>query len=164
LIPRCCRYCQQVFQPSKFRPDQAVCSQPACQRRRRADYHREKLRSDLVYAQVVHDSQKHWREEHPNYWKQYRERHPKVAERNRQRQQRRDQKRRIQILANNNLALDLKHSAAEVWLLGPAAKDLAKNNLASCKLFIFQDLEPSGGTQVLACKEHRSGLQPVSPV
>jgi hypothetical protein len=164
LPPRCCRYCQQAFQPSKYRPDQAVCSQPECQRRRRRDYHREKLRSDPVYAQVIHDSQKHWCEDHPSYWKQYRERHPEVAERNRQRQLRRDQKRRIQNLAKNNLAFDLKHSAAEVWLLGPAAKDLAKNNLAFCKLFIFQDPGPSGGTQVLSCKEHRSGLDAVSPV
>jgi hypothetical protein len=38
--PRCCRYCQQSFQPSKYRPDQSVCSQTDCQRRRN-EYHRQ---------------------------------------------------------------------------------------------------------------------------
>ena len=44
----------------------------------------------------------------------------------------------MQFLVKNNLALDLKHCAAEVWLVGPAAHDLVKNNLASCQMFIFQ--------------------------
>ena len=30
-------------------------------------------------------------------------------------------------LAKKNLALDLKHEAGEVWLLGPGVRDLAKN-------------------------------------
>jgi hypothetical protein len=37
---RVCRYCQRSFQPSKFQPAQAACSDPVCQRRRRNDYHR----------------------------------------------------------------------------------------------------------------------------
>lgn len=140
---RCCRYCQQSFQPSLYRPLQSVCSQPDCQRRRRRDYHRRKLQSDPLYRQVVSDSQRKWREAHPDYSGHYRQQHPAAAEHNRRRQRRRDQKRRIQNLAKNNLALDLKHSTAEVWLLGPAATDLAKNNLASCQLFIFQPLAPA---------------------
>jgi hypothetical protein len=60
------------------------------------------------------------------------------VERNRQRQQRREQKRRLLISANNNLAVDLKHSAAEVWLFDPTARQLANNNLAACQLLIFQ--------------------------
>ena len=100
----CCRYCQQSFQPSKYRPDQSVCREPDCQRRRRADYHRQKMESDKEYAQVVGDSRRKWREAHPGYSRTYREKHPAVAERNRQQQRRRDQKRRIQNLAKNNLA------------------------------------------------------------
>jgi hypothetical protein len=41
--------------------------------------------------------------------------------------------------------LDLKSSAAEVWLVGPGLKDLVKNNLASCHLFIFQPPARSPG-------------------
>jgi hypothetical protein len=36
------------------------------------------------------------------------------------------------------LAFDLKHSAAEVWLLGPPAEHLAKNNLAFSQVLILQ--------------------------
>ena len=69
--------------------------------------------------------------------------HPEAAERNRQQQRQRDQKRRLLNLAKNNLALDLKHEASEVWLSGPGMKDLAKNNLASAKVFIYQPVQSS---------------------
>jgi hypothetical protein len=59
------------------------------------------------------------------------------VQRNRQGQRRRDRQRRLQNLVKNNLALDLKHSAAEVWL-GPQAQNLAKNNLAFSQVLILQ--------------------------
>jgi hypothetical protein len=124
-----------------------VCRQAACQGRRRADYHREKIRCDPIYRQVVRDSQKKWRDEHPSYSKGYRESHPEVVESNRKSQVRRDQRDRIQNLVKNNLAFDLKRSLAEVWLVGVEAKDLAKNNLASGQLFIFQTDTSSRQTQ-----------------
>ena len=143
MPPRCCRYCQQSFQLSKFRPDQSVCSQQDCQSQRRADYHRRKIETDPEYAQVVRDSRKKWREAHPDYHRSYWHNHTAAVERNRQQQRQRDRKRRLQNLVKNNLALDLKHSAAEVWLLGPAAKDLEKNNLASSQFLIFQPFAPA---------------------
>ena len=139
---RCCRFCQQSFEPSKFRPDQSVCGQPPCQRQRRAEYHRRKIDTDPIYAQVVTDSQKKWRDAHPDYQKTYRQSHAAAVERNRRMQPGRDAKRRAQFLVKNNLALDLKHCAAEVWLLGPAVRDLEKNHLAACKMFIFQPAVP----------------------
>ena len=142
-MPRSCRSCQQSFEPSKYRPDQSFCSQPDCQRQRRAEYHRRKIEADPVYAGVVNDSRKKWREAHPEYQKTYRLSHEAAVERNRLLQRQRDGKRRIQSLVKNNLALDLKHCAAEVWLLGPAVRDLEKNNLAACKMFIFQPAAPS---------------------
>jgi hypothetical protein len=135
---RCCRYCQQSFLVSKYRPEQNVCVAADCQRKRRADYHRRKLKSDADYAQVVRDSQHKWRASHPEYQRQYREEHPEAAEQNRQKQRQRDSKRRVQNLVKNNVALDLKRCAAEVWLVGPAAQDLDKNNLASSRFLIFQ--------------------------
>ena len=117
-----------------------VCSQPECQRRRRADYHRKKLATDPEYCQVVRDSQKQWWEEHPHYQKQRRHANPKLVENNRQRQRQRDQKRRLQRLVRNNLALNLKHSAAEVWLVGPQLHNLDKNNLASAQVLILPSL------------------------
>ena len=109
----CCLYCKCTFLRSPYRPQQAVCSRPECQRRRRADYHRRKLEADPEYRQIAHDSQKKWDEAHPDYLPHYAE-HPEAVERNRQRQQPRDQKRRIWRLEKNHIALDLKRSAAEV--------------------------------------------------
>ena len=136
--PRCCPYCQQAFQPSKRRPDQAVCSRPQCQARRRSQYRRSKLRADPEYFQVVRDSRQKWREAHPYYQKNYWQTHPEAASRNRQLQHQRDQKRQVGRLVKNTLVVDLKHSAAEVWLVGRLAGDLVKNTLVTSKLLILQ--------------------------
>jgi hypothetical protein len=115
-----------------------VCSQADCQRQRRAVYHRAKIQSDPEYAEVVRDSQRKWRDAHPEYQQNYRQSHPESAEHNRDRQRVRDRKRRLRDLEKNNLAFDLKRSGMEVWLVGPVAGDLEKNNLASSQLLIFQ--------------------------
>jgi hypothetical protein len=138
--PRRCPHCHSSFLPSAYRPQQVVCSRAECQRRRRADYHRQKLASDPVYRQVVRDSQRQWWNEHPDYQKHRRQQYPAVVETNRQRQQQRDQKRSLQRLVRNNVALDLKRSAVGVWLLGPQLGDLDRNNLASAQVLIFQPL------------------------
>ena len=145
MSSRCCRFCQEIFQPSIYHPQQSVCSEPACQGRRRSEDHRERIRKDSGYAGDVRASQKKWRQANPDYGKRYREERPDAAKRNRQRQKRRDQKRRLLNLAKNNLALDLKHETSEVWLLGPGVADLAKNNLASAKVFIYQPVKVSAG-------------------
>jgi hypothetical protein len=139
---RRCPYCQCSFLPSIYRLQQVVCSQPECQRGRRADYHRKRLAADPEYRQVVRDSQKQWWDEHPEYQKQRRQANPKLVENNRQRQRQRDQKRRLQHLVRNNLAFDLKRSSSEVWLLGPKLHDLDKNNLASAQVLILPSLSP----------------------
>ena len=83
---RRCLYCARSFRPSLRRPQQQVCRQPECQRRRRADSRRRQLATDPVYAQVVRESRKNWLEEHPDYQKRYYKEHPEAAERNRQQQ------------------------------------------------------------------------------
>jgi hypothetical protein len=145
LPPRCCRYCLQSFQPSKFRLDQAVCSQPLCQRRRRNEDHRRRIETDPEYAQVVRDSQRKWRAAHADYQSNYWHSHPEAVEQNRQQQRLRDRKRRLAELVKNNLALDLKQAGAEVYLFGPSVRDLEKNNLASSRLLIFQPVAPASG-------------------
>jgi hypothetical protein len=139
---RRCRYCQQVFQPSKFQPRQAVCSGAECQRKRRTEYHRKKIAADPEYREVCRDSRQKWRALHPGYWKQYRENHPAAAEHNRQQQKFRDRKRRLRKLANNTSALDLKHSAAQVWLVGPGTAHLANNNPAPAQIWVIEALPP----------------------
>lgn len=138
--PRRCPYCQSSFLPSVYRPQQSVCGRPECQRQRRSDYHRKKLATDPEYRQIVRDSQKQWWDEHPDYQKQRRQQNPKLVESNRREQRQRDQRRRVEHLVRNNLALDLKQSASEVWLLGPKVRDLDRNNLASAQVLILPSL------------------------
>jgi hypothetical protein len=139
-LPRCCRYCHQSFEPSKFHSQQNVCGHLDCQRRRRREYHRRRLATDPEYGEIVRDSRRKWRERHADYQGTYRQTHPAAVERNRELQRRRDARRRVQFLVKNNLALDLKRCTAEAWLVGPAVENLVKNNLAPCQMFIFQPL------------------------
>ena len=144
-----CRYCERSFQPSKFQPAQTACSDPACQRRRRNDYHRRKVASDPVYRQVCQDSAQQWRAEHPGYWMQLREQNPARAERNRQCQRRRDQQRRQRRLANNNPASDLANNSPAI----PQAVE-SKTSASSCQQ------QPSGQTAAFCPIK---GSEPCSP-
>ena len=54
---RICRYCTQNFSPSRYHPDEQICSSAECQRRRRADYHRKKVFEDPAYREQCLDSQ-----------------------------------------------------------------------------------------------------------
>ena len=154
---RRCRYCQKVFQPSKYQPLQAVCSEKACQQQRRIEYRRQKLTSDKEYRQVCQDSSRKWRSRNPDYWKQYREKHPDAVTRNRDQQQARDRKQRLHDLANNTSVLDLKHSAAAVWLLNGEAADLANNNSVSGKVFVIEALPRRRGPGKESCKQQPAG-------
>lgn len=138
--PRSCPYCQGLFVPSAFRPQQRVCGHVECQRRRKTDYHRKQRLSDPAYDQVCRDSQAKWRAAHPDYPRQWRQKHPQAVASNRQSQRRRDSNRRLGDLVKNNLASDLKPFAAQVWLLGQQGEDLAKNNLAISQVVIFQEV------------------------
>jgi len=103
--PRVCPYCSNCFLPSAFRPDQQICSSSACQRQRRTDYHRVKIRTDPEYRQVCLESRAKWRTTHPGYQRTYRRGHPGYVEQNRRLQSRRDRKRRMRDLVKNNLAI-----------------------------------------------------------
>ena len=155
---RRCRYCQQLFSSSVFRRQQSVCGDPACQKRRKADYHRDRRQRDPVYAQTCRDSQENWRREHPEYNRQYRQQHPDSADRNRQRERQRYRYRQLANLAKNNSAFDLKRKAAEVWLLNPGCGILAKNTLASSQVFIVQQVTPVSDAPAVPCKEQPAGI------
>jgi hypothetical protein len=162
MVQRRCRYCERVFQPSKFQPGQSVCSESDCQRRRRSDGHRRKIASDPEYRQVCQDSSRKWRTRNPEYWRRRRESNPAIVERNRQQQRVRDQKRRLRDLANNNSVFDLKRSAAQVWLVGVGLEHLANNNPAPAQIWVLEALPPRRGPQTESCQQQRSGIDSVS--
>jgi len=162
MVERRCRYCERIFQPSKYHPAQSVCSDSGCQRRRRAEYHRQRIVADPEYRQVCLDSPQKWRSRNPDYWRRYREQHPAAVERNRQQQHVRDQKRRLRDLANNNSVFDLKHSVAGVWLVGAGLQNLANNNSAPAQVWVLEALPPRKPPQSESCKQQRPGAQAVS--
>jgi hypothetical protein len=154
---RCCRYCKRLFEPSRFHPEQTTCSDKPCQQQRRSHSRKQKLIGDAEYGQVCRDSARKWRANHTSYWKQYRATKPESVEQNRAQQRQRDLRRHLAHLANNNSALDLKSSVAGVWFLGPAAEDLANNNLASAQVFILQGHQRKPPLPDASCKQHLSG-------
>lgn len=117
-----------------------MCSAAPCQQKRRSQSRQRQLAGDPIYRRVCLDSAQKWRARHPGYWKQYRVVKPQTVEQNRRQQRQRDLRQRLTHLANNNSALDLKSSVSGVWILGPAAEDLANNNLASANVFICSNL------------------------
>ena len=137
MQPRCCRFCQELFAPSPFHPEQAVCSAALCQRLRRHQNRKRQLARDAEYRQVCRDSARKWRANHPGYWKGYRAAQPGSVERNRTQQRQRDLRRRLSNLANNNLA------SAQVFIL-QAPNRQAPLPEASCKQ------HPSGWAAALA--------------
>jgi hypothetical protein len=154
---RRCRYCERTFQPSKYQPLQAVCNEVACQKRRRSEYRQQKLKADEEYRQVCQDSSRKWRSRNPEYWKQYREKHPDSVTQNREKQKVRDRRQHLRDLANNTSALDLKHSAAGVWLLTEAAADLANNNSVSGQVWVIEALPRRQGPGRESCKQQPAG-------
>jgi hypothetical protein len=156
---RRCRHCQKLFQPSKYQPHQMVYGDPACQRKRRTEYHRQKIATDPEYREVCRDSPRKWRARHPHYWKRYRSDHPATVERNRQQQQARDRTRRLRHLANNTSALDLKHSAAQVSLFGAGTAHLASNNSVPAQVWVIETLAPRPGPVPPSCKQQPPGLE-----
>ena len=132
-----CFYCKQRFQPSRYRPDQTVCSLPECQRRRRTDYHRKKLAEDPLYREQCRDSQRDWRERNPQYMQDYRARRrvkePRMAESELSREL-----RRLLRGVKNNVALDLKSIDGSAWLVLPGESGGEKNNLVSAKIIVLQ--------------------------
>jgi hypothetical protein len=154
---RRCRYCEKTFQPSKYQPQQAVCSEVDCQKRRRIEYRQQKLKADEEYRQVCRDSSRKWRNHNPDYWKQYRAKHPDAVTQNREKQKARDTRQHLRDLANNTSALDLKHSAAAVWLLNGQGADLANNNSVSAQVWVIEALPRRKGPGSESCKQQPAG-------
>jgi hypothetical protein len=131
-----CPYCRRTFRPTPYRPDQRVCSQAECQRRRRRDYHRRKLAADADNRQTCRDSQRTWREAHPAYAAAYRRARPEQAARNRAAQRQRDLRRRLR-RAGARPAAEMAVLPGPVWLVRRSGGDLAKNNLAFAQLVVL---------------------------
>jgi hypothetical protein len=134
-----CPYCKQPFTPSRYRPDQVVCSAPQCQRQRRTDYHRQRLNDDSSYRAQCRDSQQQWREQHPNYMREYRRARALKPAKAVSTKFSSGTSRLLELI-KNNVALDLNSCAARVWLISP---DEVKNFVAKAEIILVKVLPGS---------------------
>lgn len=137
-----CRYCIHRFRPSRYHPDQKVCSSGDCQRRRRTDYHRKKLVEDPGYREQCRDSQQKWREKNPHYMKRYWADRRAGDRLNAKKFHLTSELNQLLKLAKNNSAVDLRSLDASIWLVSPDGL-YEKNNLASAKIIIVLGIPSS---------------------
>ena len=78
-----CVYCGGLFDPSPRHKNQIACKKPPCQRAKKAEWQRHKMKIDPAYNASQKISQKQWASANPDYWKRYRNKKPDKAERNR---------------------------------------------------------------------------------
>lgn len=138
MRPKVCPYCGREFKPSRYHPDQKICSSPECQRRRSADYRRRKLAEDPVYRDTCSNSREKWRDKNPGYMKRY-----LAARRARNRIDFEESPQAGNLRAlldrlKNNVALELKSSEATIWLLCPRGLLDERNTLARAKAIVLE--------------------------
>jgi hypothetical protein len=97
---RLCLACGSAFMPLLHVPNQRYCSLNACQRARRRDWQRLRLRTDDDYRDNQARAQEKWRAGHSAYWREYRAAHPAYRDRNRDMQRTRNARRNFEPIAN----------------------------------------------------------------
>lgn len=68
-----CACCSRPFEPCPHVPNQAFCRLRACQRARKRQWQRDKLKSDADYSVNQRAAQRAWTERNPDYWRNYRD-------------------------------------------------------------------------------------------
>ena len=133
-----CPYCGREFRPSRYHPNQLVCSSKACQRARRTDYHRTKVQEDPAYREQCLDSQRKWLEKNPKYMKRYlaKRRANKLSESDKA--QFVSQLGRLLDAEKNNFAFDLRAASTSIWLVCPQNELREKNTFAKAQIIAVQ--------------------------
>lgn len=91
-----CKHCLKKFIPRPQNPNQQYCSDPACQKARKREWQKKKLKNDSEYRANQQDAQRRWRKKHPDYWRKYRKRNTEYTKRNREQQQSRNRRKHVQ--------------------------------------------------------------------
>jgi len=102
-----CINCSQEFVQSPRHKNQNYCRKQACQRAKKADWQRNRLKTDPEYKATQKLSHRKWLEANPDYWKGYRERNPEKVERNRLMQRLRNKRRRAKRSDTNRHGTDM---------------------------------------------------------
>lgn len=73
MVTRYCAHCGGAFHPRPQAPKQAFCSAPACQRTRKRQWQKGKLRSDPDYLANQRAAQRAWSARNEGYWRNWRQ-------------------------------------------------------------------------------------------
>ncbi|MEW6711901.1 MAG: hypothetical protein AB1403_18915 [Candidatus Riflebacteria bacterium] len=89
-----CKHCGKSFEPHRSVSHQAYCSNHNCQKARKRNWQKQKLKKDPDYKANQKSSQKAWRDKNPQYMQAYRLRTPFYIQENRQQQRKRNDRRK----------------------------------------------------------------------
>lgn len=73
-----CRFCGKLFPKSPRHEFQDCCQNKDCQKAKKREWQKNKMKTDPDYKKNQKDCNKRWREANPDYWKKYRKKKSKV--------------------------------------------------------------------------------------
>lgn len=88
-----CTNCKEEVKVNPRSKNQQYCGKGKCQRARRAQYQRQKMKEDKAYQENQKMCQKEWQIRQGDYYRKWRAKHPGYITRNRELQQLRNMKR-----------------------------------------------------------------------
>ena len=136
-VNRVCPFCKQSFQPSRYRPEQKVCSSEKCQAQRRSEYHRSKMERDPAYSRQCRDSQRQWREGNKAHLKRYRQQRRHQSAEAAQDLASSRRKRLLELLKQGSV-YDVRQYKTELWIVCTSGGAELENILADAKFLILQ--------------------------
>lgn len=135
---RICLACGRPFTAHPNVPNQKYCSDVACQRARKRDWQRSRMRADPDYRENQVRAQASWQSRHPDYWRQYRGEHPNYCDRNRTLQSARNARKREPDVANMDASLPHRPVASGIYLLSRVRDaSIAKMDVWRVKLTVL---------------------------
>lgn len=135
--------CRRIFVPDSRVKGQRYCSKKACQRLRKRQWQRQKIKNDPDYRDNQRDAQQLWLEHNRDYWRRYRAQHPGYVKRNRLLQRARDRRRgRFPELAKMDASKDISYVKPGSYYLISAKGHLAKMDPLAPKYFLIPQAYP----------------------
>ena len=118
-----CAACKAEFRQRPQIPNQAYCSLPECQRKRRTRWEQNKRQIDPYYRENQSRAQQAWLERNSDYYRKYRTEHPESTERNRKKQRQRNQKRQNTMIAKMDVSTRIFPLSSGQYLISPLPID-----------------------------------------
>jgi hypothetical protein len=136
-----CVSCKKPYIRNPRQKKQKYCSDPACQKARKAKWQRDQMKSNPEYKKDQIQAKRDWFDQHPDYWKTYRKHTPQRSLRNSLLQRKRNQQHRLKLQEQGRSekliakmdVLDANNRAAlrEYWVVPVIAKmDVLRGYLA----------------------------------